>query len=111
MPLASSGYRQTATYWGAPTQGGFGGVSFGAPTKIACRWEEIGEVFIDSTGREATSAAIVYTHGELEEGGYLAKGDKTAYSDPTLIKGAYEIRKSVEIPDLRGLNYERRAYL
>lgn len=111
MPIGAIAYRQQATYWGAPVQNGFGGYSFSAPVLLACRWEDSTEEFISNTGAQRVSSAIVWTFDLLEDGGYLCKGDHTAVDDPTTLDNAYPIQRSDEIPDLRGLNYERRAYL
>ena len=111
MPIGAANYRQVATYWGAPVQSNFGGVSFAVPILVKCRWEDRNELFIDNAGNEARSNAIVWTFNRLEVGGYLFKGDSSAVSDPTTLDAALEIRRSDEIPDLRGLNMERRSYL
>jgi hypothetical protein len=111
MPIGAANYRQIATYWGSPEQGGFGGLTFAAPVVIKCRWEDRTEQFVSSQGTEKTSSAIVWTYDHLDDGGYLAKGDQTATSDPTALDGALEIQRSDEIPDLRGLHYERKAFL
>lgn len=111
MPIAAAAYTQDATYWGAPVQSGFGGYTFGAPQLLKCRWEDTTERFENQAGEETVSNAIVWTFDRLEDGGYLAKGNQTAVADPTTLDEAYPIQRSDEIPDLRGLNYERKAYL
>lgn len=111
MTIGAASYRQIATYWGSPSQGGFGGTTFAAPILIKCKWEDRTEVFTDSTGSEKTSTAIVWTFDRLEDGGYLVRGDSSLVMDPTTLDDALEIKRSDEIPDLRGLHYERRAYL
>lgn len=111
MTIGAIAYSFDATYWGAPVQTGFGGYSFAAPVLLKCRWEDRTEKFMDSQGAETVSSAQVWTFDRLEDGGYLAKGDRTATADPTTLQDAYEIRRSDEIPDLRGLHYERRAFL
>lgn len=111
MTLGAANYRQIATYWGTPSQGGFGDVSFAAPKLIKCRWEDRTELFTDMTGVERTSRAIVWTFERLDDGGYLCHGDFVSVEDPTNLNAALEIKRSDEIPDLRGLNYERKAYL
>lgn len=110
MVLAASTYRQTATYWGAPTQSGFGGLTFAAPVTIKCRWEDTVESFTDLAGVEHRSKAIVYTFQDLDLGGYLLKGESVA-TDPTVVAEALMIQRSDEIPDLRGLNTLYRTFL
>lgn len=111
MTIGAASYRQKATYWGTPVQSGFGGISFAAPIVIACRWEDKTEVFTDTSGVQRSSQAVVWTFDRLEDGGYLIQGDHRTVSDPTSLDDALEIKRSDEIPDLRGLNYERKAYL
>lgn len=111
MPIGAASYRQIATYWGSPSQGGAGEVTFAAPIRMQCRWEDKNEKFIDAAGAEKTSRSIVWTFSELEVGGYLIQGDQTGVADPTSLQDAMEIKRSDEIPDLRLLNYERKAYL
>jgi hypothetical protein len=111
MPIGAANYRQTATYWEATGQGGFGGITFAAPIVIPCRWEDKTELFTDDEGQERVSSAQVWTYDRLENGGYLAKGNQSATTDPTSLDEALEIKRSDEIPDLRGLHYERKAYL
>lgn len=111
MTLGAANYRQIATYWGSPSQGGFGDVTFAAPKVVKCKWEDRTEIFTDPGGTQRTSRAIVWTYDRLDDGGYLIQGNHTSVTDPTSLQDAMEIKRSDEIPDLRGLNYERKAYL
>lgn len=110
MVLAAATYRQQATYWGSPTQGGYGGITFAAPVTVLVRWEERVESFVTVEGTELKSKAIVHTMQDMDLGGYLAKGVH-AGADPTVIAGALPIQRSDEIPDLRGLNTSYRNFL
>ncbi len=111
MPIGAANYRQECTYWGSPVQGGFGDMVFSSPVKLACRWEDRNEKFVNAQGEEQVSNAIVWTFDQLEVGGYLIRDDYTATSDPTTLDDALVIARSDELPDLRGLNMERRAFL
>lgn len=111
MTIGAAAYFQSATYWGAPVQSGYGGKSFGGPVIVKCRWEDRTEEFLDNSGQERISRAQVWTFDRLDDGGYLCKGDQTGVADPTSLSNAYEIKRSDEIPDLRGLHYERKAFL
>lgn len=110
MTLGHKAYFQTATYWGSPTQGGFGNITYATPRVIKVRWEDRVETFTTIEGQELRSKAIVYAHEHLELGGYLIKGDSTGVSDPTTLR-ALEIQRSDDVPDLRGLNTEYRMFL
>lgn len=109
--LGTTAYNQQATYWAPGEQSGFGGYTYGSPSLILVRWEERTDKFLNSVGEEKIAKAIIYSPDECLVGGYLAKGDQTATSDPTAITSAFEIQRADTIPDLRGLNQEHRNFL
>jgi hypothetical protein len=92
---------QTATYWAAGSNDGFGGVSYAAPVTLSCRWQDSAVLFRDSNAREATSSAIVYTDSPVENQGYLFLGESVE-ADPTAVAGAFEIRQNSKSPSLSG---------
>lgn len=108
--MISRGYRQTATYWGSPVPNGTGGYSFDVPTTFYVRWEDRVEEFSDDRGEVQVSRAVVYVSREVEIGGYLYLG-MSVVTDPTTVDGAFQIRQTLSIPDLRNAEQERRAYL
>jgi len=116
--LQSSKRQQGATYWGAKTPDGYGGGTWPTPvfldpdTDTGVRWEEKGELFLDKTGAQVLSNAVVYPGTDLALGGYLGEGDQTASSDPT-VNGvtAYEIRRIEKIPDRKAAKFLRRVFL
>ena len=101
---------QTVTYWGTPAPDGFGGLTFAAPVQMSGRWEERTELFVDASGREARSQAVVYAAQDVGVGGYLALG---AFADPspTAVSGAREIRAVHKSPNLRATRFVRKAWL
>lgn len=109
--LGASAYNQQITYWSPGEQSGFGGYTFSSPQLLLVRWEERTDKFLNSVGEEKIAKAIVYTPTECAVGGYVAKGDQTATSDPTTLSIAFEIQRADSIPDLRGLNQENRNFL
>ncbi len=108
--LGAFAYRDQATYWGSPRQGGFGGQTFDAPKSIMVRWEDRVESFTDLSGNEHRSKAVVYAQEHLDLDGYLLKGSSSAL-DPTVVSGAIQIQRTDRIPDLRGLYEEFKVYL
>lgn len=102
-------YFQSATYW-APQGYGAEGEVFAAPVAVNCRWENIAELFLAPNGEEATSRAVVYTEDPLVLGGYLLLGTSAA-ANPASVAGAFKIRQSVSIPDLRNVRSEHRSIL
>lgn len=111
MTIGLAAYNQTATYWPAPTETGYGGIEFSNPRLIMVRWEDDVMQITDKTGSLTTSQAVVYVLEELGQDGYLCKGDQTATLDPTTLTKAFEIKRVVVIPDLRNLHEEIRVYL
>ena len=119
MSIITRMLKETCTYW--PTVAdGYGGVEFGAPVAVACRWEDKAELFVDDTGREAVSRAVVYVDTDLEVGGYLARGDYSASTSTTTTgeepsftppEEARPIRKFDKLPNLRYTEYLRTAWL
>jgi hypothetical protein len=108
--MIGKGYKQTATYWGAPMPNGTGGYTYAAPITMQVRWEERQEQFSNEQGEILVSQAVVFVPQDVVVGGYLYLGTSTA-PDPTSVDGAYEIRRMIKIPDLRNAVAERRAFL
>ena len=111
VTLGAKGYIDTATYWPAPTETGYGGIEFGPPQVIMTKWEDTVIKFIDAKGSDTQSQSIVYVMIDVEEGGYLMKGDHSSLVDPSLTQNAYYIRRVDKVRDLRGLHEEIKAYL
>lgn len=108
--MLTRGYRQTATYWGSPTDNGTGGFSYAAPVQFRVRWEDKQMQFSNQVGELQVSQAVVFVSQEVEVGGYLYLGTSAA-ADPHTVEGAYEIKQTMTIPDLRNARSERRAFL
>jgi len=108
--MFKSAYRQIVTYWGAPSDNGWGVKTFTTPITMKCRWEDVVEHFINYKGEDQISRACIWVPQDVEQGGYLFLGESTA-ADPTVLDGAYEIRMTYTTPDMRNLQVERRVYL
>jgi len=120
---------QTAVYWGNPVQGGSGSMSYDDPVELApsdaaggVRWIDTHELFIDVSGKEVRSNAMVFVGRDLDMGGLLFLGaldDLTSgeQANPQLIERdsnhdqAYEIRGWDKTPDRGGDAFERIAWL
>jgi hypothetical protein len=102
--------KQTAVYWGNPTSDGYGGRTFDSPIEISVRWSKKQELFIDSTGQEVTSSAVVHVDRDLDIGGYLSL-TISEEADPLSIDTAYEIRGWAKIPSLGATEYVRKVWL
>jgi hypothetical protein len=85
-------------YWAPPTFGTDGTISFDNPTNGKARWEEKGELFLNSDGQETVSNSLIITDWAMEKGGYAWKGKTSDLSvneqaDPRLLKKSFPIKK------------------
>ena len=106
---------QTAVYWGAPINDGYGGFTWEAPIEISCRWEDSVQEITDMTGMELITQAVVQVAQDLEYNGMLLLGtldslDSGGVNDP-VAAGAKSIVRFDKVPTLDGEHFYRRAYL
>jgi hypothetical protein len=112
----TSNLRQTAVYWGNPQSDGSGGRTFDEAVEVSVRWEDKQELFIDASGQEVRSNAVVYVASDLDLGGYLYLGeladlDSSEAADPFVLAGAREIRGWGKTPSLKADISLRKAWL
>lgn len=105
---------QTAVYWANPVEVGDGNLTFDDGEEIDCRWEERQELFLDSTGQERKSEAVVFVAQDLEVGEFLYLGSAddldSDISDPVTVD-SFEVKAFVKVPNIAGTKFERKAYL
>lgn len=112
MSITDGKLKNPATWWPSTRPDGFGGTILAAATLIDTRWEDRQETYIGTLDRrEHISNAVVFPDRDLAVGDYLCLGDQTASPDPTIVAGAFLIQRFDKVPDLRGLDYVRRAVL
>jgi hypothetical protein len=108
--------KQKAVYWGGPASDGATGRTFDAAVEISVRWEERNELFVDSTGQERTSRAIILVPQDVDLGGYLYLGtlvslDSSEEADPFELDDAHEILQFSKVPDRSGTVFVRTVWL
>ena len=108
--------KQTVVYWGNPVSDGSGGHSYDDPVEINARWQHKQELYIDSTGQEVKSAAIVYAGQDIDMDGYLFLGDLADLSsaeegDPQTVDDAYRVGAFSKTPNLKATAFERKVWL
>jgi hypothetical protein len=81
-------FKQRAVYWGSPNEDGYGGKTFADAIEIACRWEEMRQVILDTKGNQIVCRALIFVNQDLDEEGYLYLGNLT---DLVGIAGTYII--------------------
>jgi len=89
--------RQKITYWAPGTPDGFGGRSYVAPASLTARWEDRVNLFVDNSGNESVSDAVVYLGSAVVVKGYLYNGVSTSTAPPD---GAREIKRVDKTPTL-----------
>lgn len=114
--LLTDKLKQTAVFWGNPQNDGAGGRTFDDPIELSVRWEQQQELFVDASGQESTSKAVVYVDQDVDIGGYLYLGDldelsSAEESDPLTVGEAYEIRSFKKLPDIKADRFLRKAWL
>ena len=106
---------QTAVYWGAPTNDGYGNFVWNEPIEISCRWEDSMRIVVAVTGEEKVSAAEVQVAQDLDENGMLLMGTLVALDsdqlDDPVAAGASLILRFDKIPTLDAIHFYRKAYL
>lgn len=104
---------QKITWWSVTGADGFGGDVIAAPVVVQGRWQDKAETFIGQVDRrELISSAVVYLESQdIAVGDYLANGDQSATQNPSILKGAYKVQRWQKSPDLRSLEYVRKAFL
>ncbi len=105
---------QKAVYWPKEGEDDAGNPEFGEAVEINCRWEDIGELFIDENGTEQVSQSIVMVDRDVVLGGILWLGeleDLESQTEPHENEGYSRIRKFEKIPDRRATKFVRTAIL
>ena len=98
-----------ATIWGAINDG-YGGFIYDAPFTLPARWETKNELFIDISGEQVVSRAIVYLEGPttFNIGDFIFNGTSLS-SDP--VASAERIRQLGVIPNLKGTRSVVKVYI
>lgn len=97
-----------AVYWGNPVRNVHGGETFDAAVSLDVFWIDTRELIRDASGEQMVSNAQVLVQQELEEGGYLYRGNLSALTvqeraHPANVRGASEIRKFDDYTGFSGL--------
>lgn len=108
--MNNSSLNQYATYWAITGVGVAGDPTFGDPVRISCRWESVNEIAHGAGGEEFKISSSVFVDIDLIIGSYLYLGESEE-DDPTDQENARLIQGFSSIPDLSGLDFERRALL
>ena len=124
MSIITRMLKMTCVYWppGGDDSGGFDFDDYGKPLyadayELKCRWEDKAIEFISSTGTAEVSRSVVFVESDVRPGGVLLLSTLaavTASGDLTVPKnndGAWEVKGTDKVPNLRVTEYIRKAYL
>lgn len=104
-------YNQTATVWsGEQVRDGFGRLTYPAPRQIKVRWEVKQELFMNPSGEQLLSNAIVYVPEKIPTDSYIYLGE-SVIADPKKVDGAFRVRSSMTSPNLRGTRFIHKLML
>lgn len=106
--------REKAVYWPYEGVDDFGQDKFGFPVEINCRWSQKSELYLNATGEEVVSNAVVMVDRKLVLGSLLWHGkleDLQHWDKPRDNPEAGEVKRMDEIPDRRIKEYVRKAFL
>ena len=111
MSVISKMRRQKAILWLRTGVSEFNEPLFSAPVEVACRWDDLSEVFFSSDGKELVSKAIVYPDREVPTGSYFLKATQTEFDaldlttalilKPQDIPGAYPVMSKAITPNFK----------
>jgi hypothetical protein len=104
----TSNMPQCATYWPPGGNDGMGGKRLGPPQQLACRWQDVAQLFRTPEGVEVVSQAVVYTSQPVANGGRLLLGHSEARVPPVTSK---EVRQVNVSPSLDGAVALHKAFL
>lgn len=113
---------QNAVYWPSPTQDGYGGMTYGTPKAIKCRWTDKVQVIkwqsaYMPTSNEFISYAEILLYDDVVVQGVLWLGLLASLSiaqkaNPLTISGAREIKTYERIPLFRSTTeFVKKVYL
>jgi len=106
--------KQDAVYWPFVSVDNFAQKVVGSPVQIRCRWDNVTQEFLDSSGEIQMSNAVVYPDRDTPIGGILMRGVLADITDAVDIKeneGAWEIRRFDDTPNFKASEFLKTAYL
>jgi hypothetical protein len=90
----------SATLWTVTGKTNAGDPIFAVPTSISVRWEEFDAVRTYEHGQMVDIKHVVYVDQAVARGSWLFEGTSVE-ADPRDVDGAYEVRSSSAIPNVR----------
>ena len=100
--------KQTLVYWAPGSIDGYGNSAFAAAVEIACRWEDVETIFVDSNGENDAASSRVYIAGTVSVAldgrmylGLLNDLSAPEQLDPSGIEGVLRLVSAGDTPSLK----------
>ena len=110
MSFLDRNFNQAATYWATTGVDNSGDPIWAAAVSIQVRWEDKNRTFTNASGEETQASSIVFVKQDMAAGDFLFLGTSTS-ADPTTVSGAKEVQGFEKIPQLVGIDFERKVLL
>jgi hypothetical protein len=108
--LSNKAYVHDITYWAPKGGDGYNNRTYGPPQLLKGRWSDRNERATTPDGQEIISRSVVYLREDVAIDGFLYNG--ASFEDSPLTQdGALPIQVFIKVPDIRSVDYERRAIL
>ncbi|PHR87489.1 MAG: hypothetical protein COA78_37080 [Blastopirellula sp.] len=111
----NSKLREIITIWVVSGDDGFGGPVYAAPATMKARWSEGQQTFINESGDEATSQAIIHVERSIFLGDWIALGDHRCDASPNNLTDtsakAYKVRGFTSVSNIRNSTMVRKAFI
>lgn len=107
MSLISRMRKQTAVWWSQAGVDRYGRPTYASPVAIACRWDDVAELFVSDEEERAVSKALVYVDRLVKPGDVLFKGtiaqlsDQSNLTNPHKQDATFTVRAFRTNPNLR----------
>jgi hypothetical protein len=94
--------RDHAVYWGKPIKDEWGDQTYPSAANVKCHWKEEAHVFVNASGANAVSKAVVFLDTEVNADGFLLHGSiSPAILSPRAYSSAARIQYVEKQPSLR----------
>jgi len=106
-------FKQKATYWSKSTSlDMYGNSSYGTPTTINVRWEDVQTMFIDEAGQQQISKSIIYIPSDvtINNGDYIYLGETTT-TNPDDENNTFKVKAVAKTPNLNNRKTEVKLWV
>lgn len=90
----------------------YGNPSYGTPTAINVRWEDVQTMFIDEAGQQQISKSIIYVPSSvtINNGDYIYLGETTT-TNPDDVDNTLKVKAVAKTPNLNNRETEVKLWV